>query len=71
MTTTSKTYTVIEIETTTADEITTAINEVNMGLLASMAGLVGVWGVACMVSAIAHSDGIIQMARSYMTAIGM
>ena len=69
MTTTTKTYTVIEI--TTTDEMANVINEVNMGALVSLAGLVGVWGVACMVSAIAQSGGIIEMARSYMAAIGM
>ena len=69
MTTTTKTYTVIEI--TPTDQMISETNEVNMGVLVSLAGLVGVWGVACLVSAIAHSGGIIEMARSYMTAIGM
>ena len=69
MTTTTRTNTAIEI--TTTDKMTTAANQVTLGALVSMAGLVGVWGVACMVSAIAQSGGIIGMARSYMAAIGM
>jgi len=68
MTTTTKTNTAIEI---TTDKMTTAANQVTLGAMISMAGLVGVWGVACMVSAIAQSGGIFQMARSYMAAIGM
>ena len=69
MTTTTKTNTAIEI--TTTDKMTTAANQVTLGAMISMAGLVGVWGVACMVSAIAQSGGVIAMARSYMAAIGM
>jgi len=69
MTTTTKTNTAIEI--TTTDKMTTAANQVTLGAMVSMAGMAGVWGVACMVSAIAQSGGIIEMARSYMTAIGM
>ena len=69
MTTTTRTNTAIEI--TTTDKMTTAANQVTLGALVSMAGLVGVWGVACMVSAVAQSGGIFEMARSYMAAIGM
>ena len=69
MTTTTKTNTAIEI--TATDKMTTAANQVTLGTMISLSGLVGVWGVACLVSAIAQSGGILAMARTYMTAIGM
>ena len=69
MTTTTKTNTAIEI--TTTDKMTTAANQVTLGAMISLSGLVGVWGVACMVSALAQSGGILAMARAYMNAIGM
>ncbi len=69
MTTTTKTNTAIEI--TATDKMTTAANQVTLGAMISLSGLVGVWGVACMVSAIAQSGGIMEMARNYMGAIGM
>jgi len=69
MTTTTKTNTAIEI--TTTDKMTTAANQVSLGAMISLSGLVGVWGVACLVSAIAQSGGIFGMARAYMSAIGM
>ncbi len=69
MTTTTKTNTAIEI--TTTDKMTTAANQVTLGAMISLSGLVGVWGVACMVSAIAQSGGIATMASTYLTAIGM
>ena len=69
MTTTTKTNTAIEI--TTTDKMTTAANQVTLGAMISLSGLVGVWGVACLVSAVAQSGGIFAMASSYMSAIGM
>ena len=69
MTTTTKTNTAIEI--TATDKMTTAANQVTLGTMISLSGLVGVWGVACLVSAIAQSGGILAMARNYMSAIGM
>ncbi len=68
MTYTTKTFTVIEV--TAAEEITSAVNEANMIILSSIAAIIGVWGVACMVSAISQAGGIIEMARGFMTAIG-
>jgi len=69
MTTTTKTNTAIE--TTTTDRIATGANQATLGVLVCMAGLVGIWGVVCMVSALAQSGGIVEMARNYMAAIGM
>jgi len=69
MTTTTKTNTAIEI--TTTEKMTNAANQVTLGMMVSLSGLVGVWGVACLISAIAQSDGILAMGRTYMTAIGM
>ena len=69
MTTTTKTNTAIEI--TTTDKMTTAANQVTLGAMISLSGLVGVWGVACLVSAIAQSGGIFATASNYMSAIGM
>ena len=41
MTTTTKTNTAIEI--TTTDKMTTAANQVSLGMMISLSGLVGVW----------------------------
>ena len=69
MATNTKTTNTVEI--TTTDRLITGANQATLGIMISLAGMVGVWGVACMVSAIARSGGVLAMARNYMAAIGM
>ncbi|MDH5298173.1 MAG: hypothetical protein OEV91_04070 [Desulfobulbaceae bacterium] len=57
--------------TTETNNMATDTALAGMRFMISMAGLTGVWGVACMISAIARSGGILEMARNYITAIGI
>ena len=67
MTTTTRKTTVAA----TASRTTTGASEFTMGLASGMAGLTGIWGVACLVSALINSGGLVGMVNSYMAAIGM
>ena len=53
------------------NNIAQGASEVGMGVIMSMAAVVGVWGAACMISGITQSGSLIEMARGYMTALGM
>lgn len=57
------------VQETTLERINTGIVQVGSGLVIMMVGLVGLWGVAALISAIAQSGGILAMAGSWLTAV--
>jgi hypothetical protein len=57
--------------TCACDPATNGVSLVGIGVIVSMAGLVGVWGFACLIIGIAGSGGILSAAQSWLTAIGM
>lgn len=57
------------VEETALERINSGIVQVGSGLVIMTVGLVGLWGVATLISAIARSGGIVSMARSWLTAI--
>jgi hypothetical protein len=44
------------------------VSQAGMGLMLGMAGLIGVWGVACLVSAVAQT-GVLELARGWLSAV--
>jgi hypothetical protein len=38
-------------------------------ILLALAGLIGIWGIACMLGAVATGEGPAEMVRGYITAI--
>lgn len=57
------------VEETALERINTGIVQVGSGLVIMMVGLVGLWGVATLISAVARSGGALSMARSWLTAV--
>lgn len=54
-----------------ANDIIEPANEVMIGSLITVAGLVGVWGCACLIVAIGQCGGILNMVGNYLGAIGL
>jgi len=50
--------------------ITQGASEVGMGVIMAMAAAVGIWGTTCLISGLTQG-GLAEMARGYLTAIGM
>jgi hypothetical protein len=54
---------------TTLDKVNTAIVQVGLGFMVMVAGLIGIWSIAAMISATAQAGGLLQMASSWWSAI--
>jgi len=46
-----------------------ATNQVAIGLIMTLAAMVGVWGIACFFAGVVKSGGLIDMARLWVGAI--
>jgi len=57
------------VEETALERVNTGIVQVGAGLVIMMVGLVGLWGVATLLSAAARGGGIMAMARNWLTAV--
>ena len=70
MTTETKTNaTGIAIGAQTVNAVTEGVMRVGVGAMISMAGLVGLWAMASMISGIAKAGGLIELGRAWMSAI--
>jgi hypothetical protein len=56
------------VEEVEFEEMEQGVSEAGMGLIMAMASLVGVWGLACLVSAIAQ-NGLLDVARGWLSAV--
>lgn len=54
-----------------SDKTANGVSRMGIGVIVSMAGLVGMWGLVCLVSGIARSGGLLDLARNWLIAIGM
>jgi len=59
------------LETGACDQATNGVTQAGLGVIVTMAGLVGVWGLLCLIIGIARSGGILGAAQNWLTAIGM
>lgn len=50
------------------EEVGHGVSQAGMGFMMGMAGLIGVWGLACLVSAVAQT-GLLEAARGWLSAI--
>lgn len=56
------------LEATSADKMARDASEVGIGIVALLAAMIGVWGLACLIGGIA-SEGVLDLATGYLTAI--
>jgi hypothetical protein len=56
-------------ESSGLDKLTVGISQVGLGMIMSLAGLIGIWGIACLISGIAQSGGVMTLARSWLAAV--
>jgi hypothetical protein len=50
------------------NSVTEGASQFGIGIILTLAALVGVWGVTCLVSGLAH-NGVMEMGRGFITAI--
>ncbi|MFC1524360.1 hypothetical protein ACFL6N_06175, partial [Thermodesulfobacteriota bacterium] len=58
-------------ESTTQTEmnhLTEGASQAGMGVILTLAAMIGIWGTACMINGIAKGS-LLEMARGYLTAI--
>lgn len=53
----------------TTQETSEGMAQVGMGITLSAAGIIGLWGVTCFVSALAQ-NGVVAMAKGWLMAVG-
>ena len=58
-----------EAENTNLDHLANGTSQVGMGVLTTLAALVGIWGAACMVGGIINSSSMMEIAKGFVTAV--
>jgi len=56
------------LDITNTDKLTQDASEVGIGVIAVLAALIGIWGIACLVGAVAN-EGLPEMIQGYMSAV--
>jgi hypothetical protein len=51
------------------EAISEGASQAGMGIILTLAAVVGVWSVACMIGGLANAGGIGQLARAWFTAV--
>ncbi len=58
-----------DMESTGMDSLSQGTSQFGLGLIMTLAALIGVWGVACLIGGIAKCEGILDLVRGYFTAV--
>jgi hypothetical protein len=54
--------------TTSADKLGRDASEVGIGVITVLAALIGIWGIACLIGAVAN-EGLLEMVQGYISAV--
>lgn len=57
-----------EIEDTEFEEMEQGVSQAGMGVMIALAGLTGIWGLVCLVSAAAQ-NGVLELIRGWLSAV--
>ncbi|MEJ2034122.1 MAG: hypothetical protein P8Y63_14035 [Deltaproteobacteria bacterium] len=57
-----------EIEDTEFEEMEQGVSQAGMGVMMALAGLTGIWGLVCLVSAVAQ-NGVLELIRGWLSAV--
>ena len=56
------------LDITNVDKLTQDASEVGIGVITVLAALIGIWGIACLIGAVAH-EGLLETIQGYMSAV--
>lgn len=56
------------LDITTVDKLAHDASQVGVGVIAVLAALIGIWGVACLIGGIAN-EGVLEMINGYFSAV--
>jgi hypothetical protein len=56
------------LDITSVDKLTRDASEVGIGVITVLAALIGIWGLACLVGAVAN-EGLLEMVQGYISAV--
>lgn len=59
----------IEAEQLDQDAMAAGISQVGIGVIVTLAALIGIWGVACLFGGINQDGNLMEMARGWLTAV--
>ncbi|GAB4345191.1 MAG: hypothetical protein Kow0089_22150 [Desulfobulbaceae bacterium] len=59
----------LRLDTAAVEKMGRDAAEVGIGVIAVLAALIGIWGIACLVGGIAQSGGIGELINGYVTAV--
>ena len=59
----------IGIEGLDQEAIGEGISQTGVGVILTLAVLTGAWGMACLIGGISKASGILELARSWLTAV--
>lgn len=59
----------VSVQDKTRSSVSTEIDKVIIGSVAAFAGVVGLWSVACLMSAMYHAGGPVGLAVGYFKAL--
>ena len=45
------------------------VSQATMGVIMTLAVLIGTWGIACLISGMSRMGGIVEMARAWLSAV--
>ena len=57
------------IEDAEFEEMEKGVSQAGMGFMMALAGLIGIWGVVCLSSAVAQ-NGVLGLVRGWLSAVG-
>jgi hypothetical protein len=52
-----------------SDVANSEISKIGIGIMATVAGGIGIWAVTCFASAVYQSGGLISLGRGFITAV--
>jgi alkylhydroperoxidase/carboxymuconolactone decarboxylase family protein YurZ len=58
-----------EVNVHAQEAVNEGVSQAGIGVILTLAGMIGAWGVACLIGGLAASDGIGDFARSWFTAV--
>jgi len=56
------------LEITNVDKLANDASQIGVGVIAVLAALIGIWGIACLIGGIAN-EGVLEMVSGYFSAI--
>ncbi len=56
------------LDITSVDKLANDASQVGIGVIAVLAALIGIWGIACLIGGIAN-EGILEMFNGYINAV--